>query len=211
MAPDAPPQDHTMADENAPVNADAGGTAPTAALAAAGKPSAGISKQQNQSSTATTRYSLRKRDHNASTKNGAATDNNNENAIHDDDDDDDDDDASTTSEYSHDDFGYVNSTTLTDRDLESLLRQHEANGFRDREEKRRRLDPYPYVPPTEGGGIIPFDHLPSPCIELVFELLPTCRDILNLAFLSKALLSHVERRSEIIVRTAVMEGRMTGG
>jgi len=198
-----------LADENAPDNADADGTASTAALASR-------SKQQNQPSAATTRYSLRKRNHTASAKNGAATDNNNkgnnENANHEGDNDaDDDDDASATSEYSHDDFGYVNSTTLTDHDLESLLRRHEADGIRDREEKRRRLDPYPYVPPEDGGGIIPLDHLPSPCIELVFEMLPTCRGIFNLAFLSKTMLSHVERRSEIIVRTAVMEGRVTGG
>ena len=91
----------------------------------------------------------------------------------------------------------VNPAALSDREFEKLLEKYEEDGVRERAKKKRRMergygdDDYPYTAPEEP---IPFDSLPSPCIELVFEMLPTVRSVFNLAFQSKSMLSHVEER-----------------
>lgn len=102
----------------------------------------------------------------------------------------------------------VNVAALSDAAFEALLRKHETEA----ESKRRRTEQYEYVPNADGtlgpGGQLTaaaLDQLPGPCITLVFEMLPRCRDIFHLAFLSKHLLSHVERRTDLIIRTAVHE------
>ena len=102
----------------------------------------------------------------------------------------------------------VNVASLSDAAFEALLRKHETEA----ESKRRRTEQYEYVPNADGtlgpGGQLTaaaLDQLPGPCITLVFEMLPRCRDIFHLAFLSKHLLSHVERRTDLIIRTAVHE------
>ena len=102
----------------------------------------------------------------------------------------------------------VNLAALSDAAFEALLRKHETEA----ESKRRRTEQYQYIPNADGtlgpsGQLTAaaLDQLPSPCITLVLEMLPRCRDIYNLAFLSKHLLSHVERRTDLIIRTAVHE------
>ena len=102
----------------------------------------------------------------------------------------------------------------SDKAFEALLRHHEQRGLEQREEKRRKLEgPYPYRPNPDGtignGNItVALDQLPGPVITLIFEMLPRCRDILNLAYQSKYLLSFVERRHDLIVRAAVHENAM---
>ena len=88
-------------------------------------------------------------------------------------------------------------------------------GIRERASKRSCLEEegnaesYPYAPPPHP---IPLDKLPSTCIALVFEFLPSCRDVYNLAFQSMYLRGHVERRMDIVVRAAVHErGRGKNG
>ena len=102
----------------------------------------------------------------------------------------------------------VNLAALSDAAFEALLRKHETEA----ESKRRRTEQYDYVPNADGtlgpsGQLTAaaLDQLPGPCITLVFEMLPRCRDLFNVAFLSKHLLSHVERRTDLIIRTAVHE------
>ena len=97
---------------------------------------------------------------------------------------------------------------MSDKAFEALLRHHEELGLAG---KKRRLQ-HQYVPNedgTIGNGQIAaaLDQLPSPCITLIFEMLPRCRDVFNLAFLSKHLLSHIEPRTDIVIRTAVFENR----
>ena len=102
----------------------------------------------------------------------------------------------------------------SDKDFEALLRHHEERGLQQREEKRRKLEgPYPYRPNPDGtignGNItVALDQLPGPVITNIFEMLPRCRDILNLGYQSKYLLSFVERRYDLIVRAAVHENAM---
>ena len=102
----------------------------------------------------------------------------------------------------------------SDKDFEALLRHHEEQGQQQREEKRRKLEgPYPYRPNPDGtignGNLtVALDQLPGPVITLIFEMLPRCRDIMNLGYQSKYLLSYVERRHDLIVRAAVHENAM---
>ena len=114
----------------------------------------------------------------------------------------------------NDDESTVNLAALSDAQFEALLKKHEASA----ESKRRRTHQYAYVPSADGTvgpnnqlTSAALDQLPSPCIALVFDFLPRCRDIFNVAFLSKHLLSHVERRVDIIVRTAVHENATLSG
>ena len=109
----------------------------------------------------------------------------------------------------------VNHASLySDRDFEALLRRHEEDGARARADKRRRLEgPHPYRPNPDGtignGTVaVALDQLPGPVVNLVFEYLPRCRDVLNLACLSKYLLSYVERRTDLVIRAAVHENAM---
>ena len=108
----------------------------------------------------------------------------------------------------------INVASLSDAAFEALLKKHEAQA----ESKRRRTHQYAYVPSADGtlgphGQLTSaaLDQLPSPCINLVFSYLPRCRDIFNVAFLSKHLLSHIERRVDMIVRTAVHENAHLNG
>ena len=109
----------------------------------------------------------------------------------------------------------VNHASLySDREYEALLRRHEEDGARARVEKRRRLEgPHPYRPNPDGtignGTVaVALDQLPGPVVNLVFEYLPRCRDVLNLACLSKYLLSYVERRTDLVIRAAVHENAL---
>ena len=101
--------------------------------------------------------------------------------------------------YQADAFGYVDTSTLTDRQFERLLAQYEEDGARKREQKKQRIergyadDDYPYVPPPEGDRPA-FDDLPKEAIQRVFEFLPTVRAVFNLAYQSKYMMSFVEER-----------------
>eukprot|EP00978_Attheya_sp_CCMP212_P018733 scaffold51780_cov50-Attheya_sp.AAC.3 len=101
--------------------------------------------------------------------------------------------------------------------LENLLDEHEADGLRIRN-KRHRPDtmlPRDGTPDAVASAsaststessppiIIPLDYLPSSCVERIFEMLDSPRDVYNLAFTSKFLLSHVT--PEIVIRSAVFE------
>ena len=103
------------------------------------------------------------------------------------------------SSYQADAFGYVDTSTLTDRQFERLLAQYEEDGARKREQKKQRIergyadDDYPYVPPPEGDRPA-FDDLPKEAIQRVFEFLPTVRAVFNLAYQSKYMMSFVEER-----------------
>jgi hypothetical protein len=101
--------------------------------------------------------------------------------------------------YQADAFGYVDTSTLSDRQFERLLAQYEEDGARKREQKKQRLtrgyadDDYPYVAPPEGDRPA-FDDLPKEAIRTVFECLPTVRAVFNLAYQSKYMMSFVEER-----------------
>ena len=147
------------------------------------------------STSVSSSYSLRKRAASTSTTNEA----------------DDDDNANSTNSA----LAMVNHGALySDKDFEALLRHHEEQGQRQREDKRRKLEgPYPYRPNPDGtignGNLtVALDQLPGPVITIIFEMLPRCRDILNLGYQSKYLLTFVERRHDLIVRAAVHENAM---
>ena len=106
--------------------------------------------------------------------------------------------------YQADAFGYVDTSTLTDRQFERLLAQYEEDGARKREQKKQRIergyadDDYPYVPPPEGDRPT-FDDLPKEAVQIVFECLPTVRAVFNLAYQSKYMMSFVEERVSGVV------------
>ena len=108
------------------------------------------------------------------------------------------------SSYETNAFGYVDTSTLTDRQFERLLAQYEEDGARKREQKKQRLergyadDDYPYVAPPEGDRPA-FDDLPKEAITRVFECLPTVRAVFNLAYQSKYMMSFVEERVSAVV------------
>ena len=108
------------------------------------------------------------------------------------------------SSYRADAFGYVDTSTLTDRQFERLLAQYEEDGARKREQKKQRIergyadDDDPYVPPPEGDRPA-FDDLPKEAILRVFECLPTVRAVFNLAYQSKYMMSFVEERVSGVV------------
>ena len=103
------------------------------------------------------------------------------------------------SSYETNAFGYVDTSTLTDRQFERLLAHYEEDGARKREQKKQRLergyadDDYPYIAPAEGYRPA-FDDLPKEAITRVFECLPTVRAVFNLAYQSKYMMSFVEER-----------------
>ena len=108
------------------------------------------------------------------------------------------------SSYQADAFGYVDTSTLTDRQFERLLAQYEEDGARKREQKKQRIergyadDDYPYVPPPEGDRPT-FDDLPKEAVQIVFECLPTVRAVFNLSYQSKYMMSFVEERVSTVV------------
>ena len=92
-----------------------------------------------------------------------------------------------------------------DREFEKLLKEHEASGEREREErrlKRRRRD-------VSGRrseiplSAIHLDALPSLCIQNILGMLSSSQDVYNLAFTSKYILSLVN--AEIVIRSAVFQ------
>ena len=145
--------------------------------------------------TATTGYTLRKRVASSSTTTAG--------------------DAATADDNTNPSTMMVNHASLySDHQFEALLRRHEEDGARARADKRRRLEgPHPYRPNPDGtignGTVaVALDQLPGPVVTLVFEYLPRCRDVLNLACLSKYLLSYVERRTDLVIRAAVHENAL---